>query len=276
MKKNVTLYIAALFVLTGGQLMAQVGIQTSSPEGVLDINSGTTGVVYPIVTLSNLTTETILNPNAANIVAGTCIYNSLFDPANNLYPGLYFWDGTKWVPQSGKRDNELFVQDTDVRTGSNETTYGDQAISFDNSTFTPIYTGAYKITVTVHFGGGTSDNPDLTDQFVNMTQVEGQFNFTFNGTPHVFTLDSYSGTNHDTAFTSSEADYTNMFNQVSYNFTESLVYNSPYSFTLNFNQNTADGFEDDGDAINAPLDGRGYIIINDTIKCFVEINYVGD
>lgn len=276
MKKHFILYLIGVYLFTGINLLAQVGIQTSNPEGVLDINSNTTGVIYPIVGLTDLTTQTIINPNSGNIVAGTCIYNSVFDPANNLYPGLHFWNGTKWVPQSGKRDNKLFVQDTDVRTGSDEATYGDQSISFDNSSFTPIYTGNYKITVTVHFGGGTSDDPDLTDQFVNMTEVNGLFDFTFNGTSHTFNVGSYSGTNHDSKWTSAEVDYTNIFNQVSYNFTENLVYNTAYSFTLEFNQEVADGFEDDGDNINTPLDGRGYITINDSIKCFVEINYIGD
>ncbi len=85
--------------------MAQVGINTTTPRGALDINTTNTGFVYPVVSLASTTTETVTNPNAANIIAGTTVYNNVSTNAgeDSVYPGVYVWDGSKWIPQFNKR-----------------------------------------------------------------------------------------------------------------------------------------------------------------------------
>jgi|SRR5690606_9858780 len=257
---------------------SQVGIGSSSPKGALDIGATNAGLVYPIVALSDVNTETISNPNGANIVTGTLVYNSntSSNGVNSVYPGLYFWNGTKWIPQFGKKDNKLHYQNGNLRTQSN-ITGGDQSISFDESSFNPKYSGVYKILVTVHYGGGELDNPS-NPQYVNFNSEEGVFKFSFNETTTTFKLKSFSGKNNDRLFKggsgSPQKVYTNQYNQTSVTIEETLVAEMPYPFTLTFNQETAPGFINDGNGSASA--GRGYIFINDNLKCTVEFNYVGE
>ncbi|MEM7087833.1 MAG: hypothetical protein AAF489_16750 [Bacteroidota bacterium] len=258
----------------------QVGIGQSSPKGILDINSSTMGVIFPVVALVNANTQTVVNPNGVNIVAGTTVYNTTTTSAgaDSLYPGIFFWTGSKWQSQRERKDNKLFLQDTDVRTGSDDATYGtsgDQSINFDSNSFTPIYSGKYAVHLTVHYGGGNVNAP-TGSQYVNMAKQEGVFEFTFNGTTHSFSLSTYSAYNNDSAFNGGSVRLsTNIFNQISEDYEETLTAGTNYPFTLTFNQATAPGFEADGDEIVAPPeDGRGYITISDSVRCYIEINYV--
>lgn len=274
-------FILFIFIPVVG--FAQVGINKTTPEGILDLGSSTTGLVYPVVALSSTATQTISNPAGGSIVAGTTIYNSatVDNGANSVYPGLYFWDGTSWVAQYEKNDNKLFIQDTDLRTGSDDLSngiFGDQTISFDNNTFTPVFNGPYKIMLTVHYGGGRANLPSAGTQFVNFVEQQGDFDFTFNGTTHTINLSSYSANNNDKISNGgSLKEYINEYNQITYTVEETLTRGTPYTFSLTFNQEFADGFEGDGDISIVPAgDGRGYITINNAVRCTVEINYMGE
>ncbi|MRT16391.1 hypothetical protein F3C99_05410 [Vitellibacter sp. q18] len=253
---------------------SQVGIQTNSPNGALDINSSSNGVVYPSVSLVNINSETISNPNASNLVPGTLVYNESTSSADDssVYPGLYFWNGSKWVPQFNKRDNQLFYQSNSRRVRA---TSGDQAVSFNNNVFTPLFSGNYKIVLTFHFGGGEVD-PTTSTQFVNFNSEEGVFKFTIDGNTTAFTIKSYSGKNNDRLFKGGsgnpEKNYVDQYNQTSYSIEDTFVANTPYTFSITFNAENAPGFISDGDGGN----GRGYITISNNLKCTVEFNYVGE
>ena len=275
--KNLLLIISCLLTLS---LNAQVGVNTTTPEGILDIGNSTSGIVYPVVSLTDLTSETITNPNGGSIVAGTTIYNTntVDSGANSIYPGIYFWNGSRWKAQYEKRNNRNFVQTSDLRTGSDDSTYGvsgDQTIDFDTSSFTPSLSGTFKILVTVHYGGGEANVPSGANQYVNFVEQQGEFDFTFNGTTHTFGLSSFSGYNNDSMAVSSPEIITNEFNQVTYTVVESLTALTSYNFSLTFNQEFAEGFEADGDQ-SAPDDGRGYITINDSVRCTVEFLFIGE
>ena len=275
--KNLYLIIACILSLS---MSAQVGINTTSPEGVLDIGNSTAGIVYPVVSLTNLTAETISNPNGGSIVAGTTIYNTntVDSGANSIYPGIYFWNGSRWKAQYEKRNNQTFVQTTNLRTGSNDLTngiLGDQTIGFDTSTFTPSLSGTFKILLTVHYGGGEANVPAAASQYVNFVEQQGEFDFTFNGTTHTFGLSSYSGYNNDSMAVSSPEVITNEFNQITYTVVETLTALTSYNFSLTFNQEFAEGFEGDGDDIIIE-DGRGYITINDSARCTIEFLFIGE
>lgn len=254
----------------------QVGIESTLPKGALDIGSTTTGVVYPTVSLSDINTETISNPNAPNLVAGTIVYNTNSSGSGDgsVYPGLYFWNGTEWVPQFSKKDYKLYFQDTNLRTQS-DAPGGDETISFNRNSFTPKFNGKYRVLLTVHYGGGRVDNPSFP-QFVNFVSEEGEFLFKFKGNTTSFKLKSFSGKNNDRLFKGGNTQkvYSNQYNQGSYIIEETLVANTPYTFSLTFNQETAPGFINDGNGNNS--NGRGYIFLNDDLKCTVEINYIGE
>lgn len=256
----------------------QVGIQSTSPKGALDIGSTTTGLVYPTVALSDIYTETIINPNATNLITGTFVYNTTTSGTGDgsVYPGIYFWNGTKWVPQFSKKDNKLFLQNANLRTQS-DASGGDETISFNSNSFTPKYNGKYRVLLTVHYGGGDVDNPS-SPQFVNFVSEEGVFLFSFNSNTTSFKIKSYSGKNNDRLFKGgiggAQKVYSNQYNQASYVIEETLVANTPYTFSLTFNQDTAPGFNDDGNGSSS--NGRGYIFLNDNLKCTVELNYIGE
>lgn len=265
-------YLALLLLvsLTG---IAQVGINTTTPRGALDINTTTTGFVYPVVSLVNTTTETITNPNAANIVAGTTVYNNASPSGHDelsVYPGIYVWDGSKWVPQFNKRERAYFEQNADVRTQS---TGGAQSIPFDDvtgspaSTFTPTYSGNYLVEVKIHFGAGAVDAPGTNNNNdVNFNAQVGEFDFTFNGSTKTVAIRSYSAEN-ERYFV-----YDNSASQVRFVVTENLDHGTSYPFTLTCDQEDAEGFVGNGNSGA----GQGYITINENVKCTIEFTYIDE
>ncbi|MCH9659442.1 MAG: hypothetical protein K0U54_00880 [Bacteroidetes bacterium] len=277
MKKN-TIYIWTIFLaMFSTEMHSQVGIGIENPRGALDINSSTQGLVYPVVSLVATNVQTLTNPSVATILApGTTVYNDNTVDADiySVAPGMYTWDGTEWVPQFSKKDYKFFEQSADVRTGSSDITYGDQTITFSDNTFVPRNYGNYKVLVTLHYGAGTVDVPS-SPQFANFVASGGQFDFTFNGTTTSIDLASFSGYNNDRLFNGgSVLVFENQFNQTTLSTVENLNRGTSYSFTLTFNQDTANGFEQNGDALGFN-DGRGYVTINNAVKCTVEITYVG-
>jgi len=85
-------------------LSAQVGIGTTSPEGALDISSLQSGFIPPRVALTSTIIEApVLNPQGGSLVAGTIVWNT--DTAgvspNNIAPGLYYWNGVRWISFAG-------------------------------------------------------------------------------------------------------------------------------------------------------------------------------
>jgi len=84
-------------------VLAQVGVGTTTPRGALDINSSTQGVVVPTVSLVDVVTQTAVNPQGGAIPAGTIVYNNATSGVspNNVGPGLYFWNGARWVAFAG-------------------------------------------------------------------------------------------------------------------------------------------------------------------------------
>lgn len=125
MKKNTLFYCLILFTILfiSNIAFAQVGINTKDPKGVLDFNSTTLGVVYPNVALIAANDPTpVVNPQGGTIVAGTVIYNTnttFTGTTNDVYPGIYVWDGSKWVVHYKKRQAELHNQTSLLRTESN-------------------------------------------------------------------------------------------------------------------------------------------------------------
>ena len=92
---------------------AQVGIGTVTPRGALDIGSNSYGIVYPRVALTANNVQTpVVNPNGGNIVEGTMVYNTTqtMNATNNVYPGIYAWNGTKWAPQFIMEENEYMIK----------------------------------------------------------------------------------------------------------------------------------------------------------------------
>lgn len=88
-------------------IFAQVGIGTTTPAGALDLNPTVTtnyGFIAPRIALTALNAQApVVNPQGGAIPAGTVVYNTATAGVapNNVGPGLYYWNGTKWVAFAG-------------------------------------------------------------------------------------------------------------------------------------------------------------------------------
>ncbi|MAY22304.1 MAG: hypothetical protein CMC74_05965 [Flavobacteriaceae bacterium] len=81
-----------------------VGVGTNTPNGLLDLSSSTMGMIPPRVALTSTLTEApVVNPQGGSLLAGTCVYNTATagTAPNNVAPGLYFWNGARWVAFAG-------------------------------------------------------------------------------------------------------------------------------------------------------------------------------
>lgn len=110
-------YAVALLLLTlfltslssgfrwGGVLCAQsVAINTTgnvaNASAVLDLDANSKGLLIPRVSLLSATDVlTIASPAVSLLVYNTSTYGT---PPNNVVPGFYYWDGTKWITFRGQ------------------------------------------------------------------------------------------------------------------------------------------------------------------------------
>src|SRR5690606_4193028 len=102
------------FALFGAQLSAQVGIGTTSPQGALDLESTTFGLVYPRVALTKTNLPApVINPKGGALAIGTVVYNTATTQdgtINDVSPGLYVWGGSAWMPQFPMEDYKKYEQ----------------------------------------------------------------------------------------------------------------------------------------------------------------------
>jgi hypothetical protein len=73
---------------------AQIGVNTTNPQGSLDITSATDGLLVPRVALAATNVATIVTPTESEIV-----YNTFTSApgANQVTPGFYYWNGSLWI-----------------------------------------------------------------------------------------------------------------------------------------------------------------------------------
>lgn len=129
---------------------SQIGINTTTPKGALDVESTNNGVLIPRVQLNSiLDITTVVNPNLGALETSTLVYN--IGPAgvapNNVLPGFYYWNNgavpAQWIP---------------VARGTNWNLYGNTVITTPAN---PATYGTSTIAVTENFIG-TTDNNDVT------------------------------------------------------------------------------------------------------------------
>ena len=95
MKKNYffKLFTSILFLTGIGNQnsFAQVGVGTTTPTAALDVTSTNDGILVPRVALTITTSALPLTaPTTSEMVYNTAT-------VNDVTPGFYYWDGTKWV-----------------------------------------------------------------------------------------------------------------------------------------------------------------------------------
>jgi hypothetical protein len=283
MKKNYLLFfkIFILFLLLNVySIRAQVGIGTSSPKGVLDVESTQYGVVYPSVALTATNVEApVINPTTDPLETGTTVYNT--NTTNNgsfdVEPGIYSWDGNIWVRHYYKRQVEGFKQTGILRTksaGSFQVVPGFPTAQ--PKTFFAKYTGLYKIELKLNYGGGAMvDNSDI-----NVGLFEGDFQFTFSGStssPFIIHAKSFSTFNKYIGGISG-TQFSNISSQVYKTIYVNLVSGTTYTFSLEFDQYPdpdpalGTGYLNNGNSGGGNGDGRGYV--GKDIFCIIEFTYL--
>ncbi|MCT8338682.1 hypothetical protein MG296_01320 [Flavobacteriaceae bacterium TK19130] len=251
-----------------------VGLGTDTPQGALDVKSSSAGIVFPNVALtaSNVGAP-VSNPRTGgDPVPGTFVYNTTTtsNGTNDVYPGLYVWDGSEWVPQFTKEDSALFTQSPSGPNGLRPT--NDVALDIpgiDGETFTPNYSGVYKIELSVNYGSGQMKDPSSGD--INIASQEGQFTFQFNGTDYPIYVNSYGAKNLSIG-SSGGTTYYAIWDQWSMKVYVDLVAGTSYTMNLFFEQYENTVFLNNGDS----GDGRGHIGVSVHLPCYAEFTYVGE
>lgn len=101
--KNVFLIFLMMSLFFVSELKAQVGIGTTTPHesAVLDVQSDNKGVLIPRIVLEITTSATPIN-NPEN---GLMVYNT--KDTNDVVPGFYYWESTKWIKIQDNNDVSL-------------------------------------------------------------------------------------------------------------------------------------------------------------------------
>ncbi|WP_121908032.1 hypothetical protein [Ulvibacter antarcticus] len=270
------LIVPILFICFVGSAQS-VGINTTTPNGVLDINSANSGFVLPRVVLTSTVLQApIVNPQGGNIPQGTTVYNTSTTStgANDVFPGMYVWSGTQWQSQFEKKQRLLYEQSSlDMLTSASSSFTNVTGLS--SKTFTPDYTGFYKVSVNVNFAGGNAKVPKISggnpstrsNGYLNIARASGTFRLNLAGTNYDIPVNSYS-----TAYEPSESatNYFAIWQEFSTVIYLPCIAGSSKSFTLSFDQHDAPEFLNDGNSSS----GRGHIGYD--IPCTVEITYVGE
>ncbi len=109
--------LLTFFVFLPFLSFAQVGVNTTTPNAALDIQSTNNGVLIPRVQLTDaLDIVTVVNPAGGALSTSTLVYN--ITPAgiapNIVTAGFYYWDGAKWIPISGNptTDSDWYKEGT--------------------------------------------------------------------------------------------------------------------------------------------------------------------
>lgn len=96
MYNKITLSVLLLVTCTT-ILTAQVGIGTTDPKAMLDIQSSDNGILIPRVALTETSDQSPIIALTPEI--GLLVFNTA--TVNDVSPGFYYWNGTQWVELSG-------------------------------------------------------------------------------------------------------------------------------------------------------------------------------
>ena len=95
--------LLTFFVFLPFLSFAQVGVNTTTPNAALDIQSTNNGVLIPRVQLTDaLDIATVVNPAGGVLAKSTLVYNvgSSGIAPDNVIDGFYYWNGVRWMPIS--------------------------------------------------------------------------------------------------------------------------------------------------------------------------------
>jgi Chaperone of endosialidase len=127
MKSSILIFTALFFGLNNH---AQIGINTTTPNAMLDVTSTTNGFLIPRIALTaNNVATPVVNPQGGALPVSTLIYNTAtVAGVNGVAPGYYYWNGSLW--QSFLNNNDWKLNgNTAITTPAIPATYGISTIS---------------------------------------------------------------------------------------------------------------------------------------------------
>lgn len=271
-KQIIQIVFALLATTTMAQVSISNGTPTTTPKGLVDMQNSTAGIVYPRFELTSTLLELpVLNPDGGNLVAGTVVYNTnttTRGDGTDVFPGLYAWDGSQWTTQYIKEDSEIVEQSPiGQRIATGSTAWQDDFVDVNGlgagSTFTPKYSGTYRIKANFNFGPGKIiPEPGYA---TSMATQEGNFKITLG--PDVYYIYTHAyGVHND------DIDGGTFFEQFRHD-TSLIVYvdlvaGTPFSYRFEIDVHTSNNFENGGDS----GDGMSYVGID--LPCTIEFTYL--
>ncbi len=271
--KYTMLTIKALMISFLG--LAQVGVGTNNPKGLLDLQlNTTTGLVYPRVPLiATNDPNPVINPTGNPLEPGTVVYNTSLttNGAYDVYPGIYAWDGSQWTTQFIKEDVDIFTQTPlDFRVPYSGG-WRDVPGLGSGSTFTPKYSGTYRIIANFNFGAGEINPPPTggggNHDYIRMATQEGWFRFRFDGADYNIYTHSYSVFNEHIG-SSPGTIYDTFRHDSSLILYEDLIAGQTYSFRLQIDVQVSNNNDYDN------MDPNANTHVGIELPCTVEFTYL--
>ncbi|WP_432412766.1 hypothetical protein [Rasiella sp. SM2506] len=275
--KNIVFTLFSLVALsTAAQVSISNGAPTTTPKGLLDMQNSTAGIVYPRFELTATDIEApVQNPDGSgSLVPGTVVYNTNTTDdglGTDVYPGLYAWDGNEWTTQYIKEDSEISVQSSlGQRVARGSTSYPTPSSEWIDvtglgagSSFTPKYSGTYRIKANTNFGAGQID-PNLAFG-TSMATTEGNFRITLGGVPYVIYTHSYSVYNGEIGAGTYFEQFRHDSSLIVY---VDLVAGVPFTYQFEIDVFVADNFVNDGNS------GTGMAYVGVGLPCTIEFTFL--
>jgi hypothetical protein len=260
--------IFSLIAMSGfAQVSISNGTPTTTPKGLVDMQNSTAGIVYPRFALTSTLVEApVQNPDGSgSLVAGTVVYNTntTTNGTNDVYPGIYAWNGTKWTTQYIKEDLDIALQSSLGQRVATSAPYADITGLGAGSSFTPKYTGTYRIKANVNFGAGEIvPEPGYA---TSMATQEGYFRITLGPDQYDIYTHAYSVHNDDIAGGTYFEQFRHDTSLIVY---ADLVAGVPFNYQFEIDMHTSTNFVDGGNS------GTGMAYVGIGLPCTIEFTYV--
>ncbi|MBL7886632.1 MAG: tail fiber domain-containing protein [Flavobacterium sp.] len=131
-------FTTILILLISSYGMAQVGVNTTTPNAMMEISSTTNGFLLPRVALAGTNVAApVVNPQGGAILESTLVYNTAtVAGVNGVTPGYYYWNGTRWITFTGNSSRDWSLEgNSGITTPAIPGTYGTSLIGATENFF---------------------------------------------------------------------------------------------------------------------------------------------